>query len=264
MLFDRPKCSRPECTNEAMQPLQSDGAGWLCRGHAGQPLVGPIEAKFERLYSCATCGSGMDATAARASLFCDTCRAPKTQRAQPASTFAGHMTVRDIVAKMEDKILSHQADAIRYALSNLKHIPPLPFVSEDHGGSIARIEYPLRAREWWAKAEPKPPTLREWLGDRVSELGPWADVLREQPAPAGWIERWECRAGIWIAFGGIRGGRYTLGLHTLLDIATGAPEIFGDGFEEALQMALFTRHPAVMPEPRKPTLRTWFGNEEEP
>jgi hypothetical protein len=107
---------------------------------------------------------------------------------------------------------------------------------------------------------PKPPTLREWLGDRVSELGRWAEVLREQPAPAGWIAEWRCHDGVWVAYGGVRGGRYTLGLHTVFDIAHGAPHIFDSGFEEALQMALFTRHPDVKPEPK---LRTWFGNEEE-
>lgn len=90
----------------------------------------------------------------------------------------------------------------------------------------------------------------------MGELGRWAEVLREQPVPAGWIEEWRYKAGVWVAYGGMRGGRYTLGLHTLFDIANEAPRIFEDGFEEALPMAMFTRHPDVKPEP-KPAAFPW-------
>lgn len=177
------KCSRPRCTNDAMLPLQSNGDGWLCRGHAGQPLVGPLEAKYERQYSCAKCGSGMNTTAARASLFCDACQA-------------------------------------------------------------------------------KPPTLREWLGDRVSELGPWAGVLREQPVACGFVSRCEWRRVH---------GQWDLFLYNKFDInpirlrASSLARVLTNaelGAIDTYRMALFTRHPAVKPEPAP--LRTWFGNEEEP
>jgi hypothetical protein len=104
-----------------------------------------------------------------------------------------------------------------------------------------------------AVAPPKPPTLREWLGDRVSELGRWAEVLREQPVPAGWIERWtwDRERGVWLMSGaGVR------------DCAVD-PDLamqYLNRRNDSMQMALFTRHPAVKPAPK---LRTWFGNEEE-
>jgi hypothetical protein len=110
-----------------------------------------------------------------------------------------------------------------------------------------------------ATAEPKPPTLREWLGDRVSELGRWAEVLRDQPVPAGRITGWRWMGSAqrgWVLHQ-VTGATHAQLLPEgvpLLPCATGP-------LADDLQMALFTRHPAVKPEP--PPLRTWFGNEEE-
>jgi hypothetical protein len=101
-----------------------------------------------------------------------------------------------------------------------------------------------------------PPTLREWLGPRVSELGRWTDVLREQPVPAGWIKRWEWSEDfeVWNAYGRDSMG-YTLEESDMRRLTSDTSP-----FMECLQMALFTRHPDVKPEPK---LRTWFGNEED-
>lgn len=122
------------------------------------------------------------------------------------------------------------------------------------------------AMEAEALIAPKPPTLREWLGDRASELGPWAEVLRDQPVPRGWIQRWESyRTGdTWELVAHGRGRSETITpTDVIYAIGTWPADPYGST-SEALQMSLFTRHPAVNPEPRKPTLRTWFGNEEEP
>lgn len=95
----------------------------------------------------------------------------------------------------------------------------------------------------------KPPTLREWLGDRVGELGRWADVLREQPVPAGWIERWDWKQydGRWSLYTWARGGSLWTGFERFRAIACVTRD---DGWLECLQMALFTRHPDVKPEPK--------------
>jgi hypothetical protein len=113
-------------------------------------------------------------------------------------------------------------------------------------------------------SEPKPPTLREWLGDRVFELGRWADVLREQPVPAGWIVRWEWardehrEAGPWLLKAYGEDGE--VGLHIRANNLRNQACGRSNAFLEPLQPALFIRHPDVKPEPK---LRTWFGNEEE-
>jgi hypothetical protein len=111
-------------------------------------------------------------------------------------------------------------------------------------------------------AEPKPPTLREWLGPRVSELGRWAEVLREQPVPAGWIAEWRWLGhgalGHWRAHGAVASAKpqeYIVDRSMVIRY-TREPH----ATTEAYLMAIFTRHPDVKPEPK---LRTWFGNEEE-
>jgi hypothetical protein len=50
--------------------------------------------------------------------------------------------------------------------------------------------FPCGDTQPWLSQQPAP-TLREWLGPGVSELGRWAEVLREQPVPAGMIVAWE-------------------------------------------------------------------------
>jgi hypothetical protein len=94
----------------------------------------------------------------------------------------------------------------------------------------------------------------------VSELGPWADVLREQPIPASWITKWT-----WLSDHGVWTVESKAGKEfTINQDAAIRGTIPGGPANEALQMALFASHPAVKPEPRKSPLRTWFGNEEEP
>lgn len=92
---------------------------------------------------------------------------------------------------------------------------------------------------------PLSPTLREWLGDRVSKLGRWADVLRERPVPVGWIQRWwwDAERAIWIVSGaGVRD------IPVDQDLAMQYLNRRNDSF----QMALFTRHPDVEPDPTEP------------
>lgn len=123
-------------------------------------------------------------------------------------------------------------------------------------------------QEWrrMASAEPKPPTLREWLGDRVAELGPWAEVLREQPVPAGQIVawHWDHSGPEWLLIASARNDKPKCGTAVLPDLS-GVFDRCDDSTDitcwmESLQMALFDRHPDVKPEPK---LRTWFGNEED-
>lgn len=223
------KCARPRCTNAAMLPLQSNGDGWLCRGHAGQPLVGPIEDE-QRL--------SLQAAA-------------------------------DVQARM-----LHAAGIQLTSLTFVEGHPVtgvgvLPSIRHDATGlDLATFQWHEEARVWSvsrnaqaiaAIVAPKPPTLREWLGDRVSELGPWADVLREQPVPAGMFQGFEWNGSEWR--GSTRRGSNAICRIDLL-AATGAHEATAPApWLEAVQMAFFTRHPAVLPEPAP--LRTWFGNEEE-
>lgn len=101
-------------------------------------------------------------------------------------------------------------------------------------------------------APPQPPTLREWLGDRVAELGRWADVLREQPVPAGMIVAWEWRAGVpWALTQGEFSDWSKLTVENL--VAACEPTKYlrdASPVVDSMQMALFTRHPDVKPEPR--------------
>jgi hypothetical protein len=154
-----------------------------------------------------------------------------------------------------EMVVGHPVQGPR-VVPHLRHLPTngrlVSFPATPEGRIVDR--HVDKIREALA---PQPPTLSEWLGDRVSELGRWAEVLREQPVPAGRIVKWEWREPCWLGFDRC-GGRYTLGLHTVFDVVTG-DRLRDDAFD----MCLFTRHPDVKPEP-KPTVRTWFGNEEEP
>jgi hypothetical protein len=116
-------------------------------------------------------------------------------------------------------------------------------------------------------AEPKPPTLREWLGDRVSELGRWAEVLREQPVPAGMIVawHWDHSGPEWLLIASDRADKPGCGTAVMPDLS-GVFDRCDDSTDitcwmESLQMALFHHHPDVKPEPA--LVRTWFGNEED-
>jgi hypothetical protein len=94
----------------------------------------------------------------------------------------------------------------------------------------------------------------------VSELGRWADVLREQPVPAGHIEELLLNSSTgWLDY--LTRGEHGDELGSLTQHAVLAATCPQDPLYEALQMALFTRHPDVKPEPKP--VRTWFGNEEE-
>jgi hypothetical protein len=111
-----------------------------------------------------------------------------------------------------------------------------------------------------ATAEPKPPTLREWLGDRASELGRWAEVLREQPVPCGFITQvtWDMAHGQWaLRF------QHRFGINAVHLRASEVSSVLchaEPGALDTYRMMLFTRHPDVAPTAK---LRTWFGNEEE-
>jgi hypothetical protein len=108
----------------------------------------------------------------------------------------------------------------------------------------------------------RPPTLREWLGDRVSELGRWAEVLREQPVAAGHAISWSWKEhstqrGMWMLNVILTSGDAAL---IAGDVLWYLKKANSDAWTDTLQMALFHRHPDVKP---KPKLRTWFGNEED-
>lgn len=104
---------------------------------------------------------------------------------------------------------------------------------------------------------PKPPTLREWLGDRVGELGRWADVLREQPVPAGDVSawKWEMFGSEWHLEYQSSAWRARLSRNSVRDAVTGDCDPW-ELDADTLQMALFTRHPDVKPEP-KPAAFPW-------
>jgi hypothetical protein len=117
------------------------------------------------------------------------------------------------------------------------------------------------------KCKPKPPTLREWLGPRVSELGRWAEVLREQPVPAGMIVawHWDHSGPEWLLIASDRADKPGCGTAVMPDLS-GVFDRCDDSTDitcwmESLQMALFHHHPDVKPEPA--LVRTWFGNEED-
>jgi hypothetical protein len=113
----------------------------------------------------------------------------------------------------------------------------------------------------------RPPTLRDWLGDRVSELGRWAEVLREQPVPAGMIVawHWDHSGPEWLLIASDRADKPGCGTAVMPDLS-GVFDRCDDSTDitcwmESLQMALFHHHPDVKPEPA--LVRTWFGNEED-
>jgi hypothetical protein len=132
-------------------------------------------------------------------------------------------------------------EALRYALSSL------PSAAEK--ASMMPVPVDMLPEFVRKQSEPKPPTLREWLGDRASELGRWAEVLRPLPEPAGHIEELLLNSSTgwldYLARGEHGDERGSLTQHAV--VAAINPQ---DPFYEALQMALFTRHPAVAPEPR--------------
>lgn len=124
-----------------------------------------------------------------------------------------------------------------------EHIDAMEYTARWHHPGVVGVDR--------VTAPPSPPTIREWLGDRVSELGRWADVLREQPVPAGSIVewRWERFSEHWRL---LLRTKVTAGFESLL--RTSANPLnhgCGDPFFEAVQMALFTRHPDVKPEPKQ-------------
>lgn len=104
-------------------------------------------------------------------------------------------------------------------------------------------------RDRGKRCDHEPPTLREWLGDRVSELGRWADVLREQPVPAGRITSWRWRLGH--AERGWTLHMITRGCDAQV-LPQGIPLLRTETgpWADAMQMALFTNHPDVKPDPR--------------
>lgn len=88
---------------------------------------------------------------------------------------------------------------------------------------------------WTMTAKPKPPTLREWLGDRVSELGRWAEVLREQPVPAGQLTSWEwflsesLRPAVWMLRAAEKdGNQQVFGPRDMVDFVTRWDDFLGD------------------------------------
>lgn len=163
----------------------------------------------------------------------------------------------------------------------IEHEPPTTRATAGENRICSRIGCTTPSGRWWLceehereyhalmrqnesaiAEEPKPPTLREWLGDRVLELGPWANVLREQPVPAGHISDLLLNLDTgWLDY--VARGEHGPERGSLTQHAVTAAIAPQGPFYEALQMALFTRHPDAKPTPRKPTLRTWFGNEEE-
>lgn len=119
--------------------------------------------------------------------------------------------------------LSHEADAVAYAYTTMHE-----------------------------RVQAKPPTLREWLGsDNVAVLGEWADVLREQPVPAGWVTEWQWDEMYvsWRAHGDTIHGPKSFTV-VPSDIVSA---VRGDRVpaHDAYLMCFFTRHPRVKPEPRK-------------
>jgi hypothetical protein len=122
------------------------------------------------------------------------------------------------------------------------------------GGTVEVRSDRDRGKSCEACRNPKPPTLREWLGPRVAELGEWAGVLREQPVPAGFVTAWAWRTDNC----GDRCLQSTQRWHHY-NSSHLVPVTRGDVVwcmkargvtAEAFQMALFTRHPRVKPEPK--------------
>lgn len=114
-----------------------------------------------------------------------------------------------------------------------------------------------------AAPEPKPPTLREWLGpENVAKLGDWAGVLREQPVPAGMIVAWHWVGGrILQGYDNVTRGWVTILPDGIVHLWAEPKPTHGRGCADALEMALFTSHPAVKPAPKQVT--PWNGNDPE-
>lgn len=135
----------------------------------------------------------------------------------------------------------------------------LPSIRHEATGlDLATFQWHEEARAWSvsrnaqaiaAIVAPKPPTLREWLGDRATELPPeWLTVLREQPVPAGWIARWE-----WVMYQ----GKWHLNAHGKPGTPSGIAEYaivhaalgttdkqwFSPWYDDGIVSGCFTRHP---------------------
>lgn len=103
-------------------------------------------------------------------------------------------------------------------------------------------------RDRGKRCDHEPSTLREWLGDRVSELGRWAVVLKDHP-PDTWAWRRDNTGGWFLQAPGAT-------IPTTPRDVIGAVT-WGQGpWPDTVQMALFTRHPDVKPYPR-PAAYPW-------
>jgi hypothetical protein len=108
-------------------------------------------------------------------------------------------------------------------------------------------------------SSPLPPSLQEWLGDGVSELGPWAAVLKDTP-PETWEWRLDNRGNWYLKAPGAT-------IPTTPKDVVGAVTWGSGPWTDTCQMALFHHHPSTVPDPHpvKPWLgRTpWAGNNDE-
>jgi hypothetical protein len=193
--------------------------------------------------------------------FCDTCHADKSRGHLPGCP-------EDSIARLVDAAVMPPpwptTNPLRAELERLAQngeIPAVPWREivrqrrdDDH---VDVAKYTIKPGWTLPKAqEPKPPTLREWLGDRVSELGRWADVLREQPVPVGEVVAWEWyqSLGIWQLRVRCRvASSFTLGPGDILHGLRG-PIPGDEQWLDVLQMAFFRRHPGVKPEPTPVTI----------
>jgi hypothetical protein len=138
--------------------------------------------------------------------------------------------------------LDRYAERLARAVMLPDYLLGKPLVVSDAEFACLQLSRPIRPAIELGESE-LPPTLREWLGPaNVTALGPWADVLREQPVPAGPVTQWH-----WDA---VRGTWYGTG-HGYTSVVLW-PSVVLDTVVSGLdylQKALFTRDPRVMPEP---------------